>query len=81
MTYSLIKPQEMPMDIRKIKNKMNEIASSVFHKKPLIEEAKSNLLNFIVKTKREKSLKGKIQKKPPKTSIKISKLEKKLRKK
>jgi hypothetical protein len=67
------------MDMQNIKKKILKIIDDVFYKKPHIEEATSNLLNFIVKTKREKSLKEKIQMKPPKEFKKISKLGKRLK--
>ncbi|KPK32333.1 MAG: hypothetical protein AMS24_04485 [Chlamydiae bacterium SM23_39] len=58
----------MKKNISKIKEVKDFILSQ---NKPKIEEVSSNLLNFIVKSKREKSLKAKITKIPKKKSSKI----------
>lgn len=70
------------MIMKKNISKIKKIKESVLsQKKAIVEEASSNLLNFIIKSKREKSLKGKITIKPSKKPKKIIKAYKKIFKK
>lgn len=64
----------MKSNISKIKQIKDFILSQ---NKPKIEQVSSNLLNFIIKSKREKSLKNKISKMPKKKETKILKTWKK----
>lgn len=66
---------------QEIKKKVFGVINNIFFQKKDPKEAKSNLLNFIVKTKREQALKGRVDIKPIASSKKIEPLTKRLKRK